>query len=379
MKIPFAKPLIGKKEISLVNKVLKSGILTHGPYSKKFENEFSNFSGVKNVIAISSCTSALLTAYYLSGLDKNSEFIVPAQTHVATVHAGTFLGAKPVFVDCEEDTGNINVDLIEKKITKKTKAITVVHFLGKPVKINKILQLCRKYNLKLIEDCALALGAKYNNKHVGSLADFACFSFYPAKHIATGDGGILICKNKGDLYKAKLFKGFGVDKTFDQRKIPGEYDVLSIGLNFRMTEMQCALGFEQLKRLKFFIKKRTENFEMLSEKLNKIKNVKIIKTKSENNYLSSYYCLSILLTGPLKKKRRKIIQYLNKKGIGTSIYYPKILTELKYYKKKLKINKKNFFNANNISENSICLPIGPHVSKKNIYFMKKTIKEINKI
>ena len=379
MKIPFAKPLIGKKELFHVNKVLKSGILTHGPYSKKFENEFSKFSGVKNITAIGSCTSALLTAYYLSGLNKNSEFIVPAQTHVATVHAGTFLGAKPVFVDCEEDTGNINVDLIEKKITKKTKAITVVHYLGKPVKIYKILQLCRKYNLKLIEDCALALGAKYNNKHVGSLADFACFSFYPAKHIATGDGGILMCKSKGDLRKAKLFKGFGVDKTFDQRKIPGEYDVLSIGLNFRMTEMQCALGFEQLKKLKFFIKKRKENFEMLSEKLNKIKNIKIIKTKSENNYLSSYYCLSILLTGSLKKKRRKIIQYLNKKGVGTSIYYPKILTELKYYKNKLKINTQIFFNANNISENSICLPIGPHVNKKNINFMENVIKEINKI
>ena len=379
MKIPFARPLIGKKEISHVNKVLKSGILTHGPYSKKFENAFSNFSGVKNVIAISSCTSALLTAYYLSGLDKNSEFIVPAQTHVATVHAGTFLGAKPIFVDCEKNTGNIDVNLIEKKITKKTKAITVVHYLGKPVKIDKVLQLCKKYNIKLIEDCALALGAKYNNKHVGSLADFACFSFYPAKHIATGDGGILMSKSKENLNKAKLFKGFGVDKTFDQRKIPGEYDVLSIGLNFRMTEMQCALGVEQLKKLNFFIKKRTENFMMLSNKLSKIKNIDIIATKSENKSISSYYCLSILLTGPLKKKRTKIIQYLNKKGIGTSIYYPKILTELKYYKKKLKINKKNFFNANNISENSICLPIGPHVTKKNINFMEKIIKEINKI
>ena len=302
MKIPFARPLIGKKEISHVNKVLKSGILTHGPYSKKFENAFSNFSGVKNVIAISSCTSALLTAYYLSGLDKNSEFIVPAQTHVATVHAGTFLGAKPIFVDCEKNTGNIDVNLIEKKITKKTKAITVVHYLGKPVKIDKVLQLCKKYNIKLIEDCALALGAKYNNKHVGSLADFACFSFYPAKHIATGDGGILMSKSKENLNKAKLFKGFGVDKTFDQRKIPGEYDVLSIGLNFRMTEMQCALGVEQLKKLNFFIKKRTENFMMLSNKLSKIKNIDIIATKSENKSISSYYCLSILLTGPLKKK-----------------------------------------------------------------------------
>jgi len=379
MKIPFAKPIINTKEISLVNKVLKSGILTHGPYSKKFEKDFSSFTEIKNVLAISSCTSALLTAYFLSGLDKDSEFIVPAQTHVATLHAGTFLGAKPLFVDCEENTGNIDVNLIEKKITKKTKAITVVHYLGKPVKIDKVLQLCKKYNIKLIEDCALALGAKYNNKHVGSFGDFACFSFYPAKHIATGDGGILICKNKEDFKKAKLFKGFGVDKTFEQRKIPGEYDVLSIGLNFRMTEMQCALGIEQLKKLKLFIKKRRENFRILSKKLSKIKNINIISTYSENKFISSYYCLSILLEGSLRKKRRKIIQYLNKKGIGTSIYYPKILSELSYYKKKININKKHFINADNISNYSICLPIGPHVNKKNLNFIGEKFKGLDKI
>jgi len=379
MKIPFARPIIGTNEISLVNKVLKSGILTHGPFSKKFEDDFANFTGIKNVLAISSCTSALLTSYFLSGLDKNSEFIVPAQTHVATVHAGTFLGAKPVFVDCEKDTGNIDVNLIEKKITKKTKAITIVHYLGKPVKIDKVLQLCKKYKIKLIEDCALALGAKYKNKHVGSFGDFACFSFYPAKHIATGDGGILICKDQKNLKKAKLFKGFGVDKTFDQRKIPGEYDVLTIGLNFRMTEMQCALGVEQLKKLKSFIKKRKENFNYLKKKINNIKNINIISTHSENKFSSSYYCMSILLEGSLKKKRRKIIQYLNRNGIGTSIYYPKILPELKYYKKRLKVNKKNLMNANNISDNSICLPIGPHVNQQNLSYISKKLQVINRI
>ena len=379
MKIPFARPIISNTEISSVNKVLKSGILTHGPYSKKFEKEFSNFTGIKNILAISSCTSALLTSYFLSGLNKDSEFIVPAQTHVATVHAGTFLGAKPIFVDCEKDTGNIDVDLIEKKITKKTKSITIVHYLGRPVKMDKVLNLCRKYNLKLIEDCALALGAKYKNKHVGSFGDFACFSFYPAKHIATGDGGILICKSKEHLNKAKLFKGFGVDKTFDQRKIPGEYDVLTIGLNFRMTEMQCALGIEQLKRLKKFIKKRKNNFNFLKKEIDKMQNITVISTQSNNKFSSSYYCLSILLEDHLRTKRKKIIEYLNNQGIGTSIYYPKILPELSYYKKIYKIDKKKFINADNISNYSICLPIGPHVNKKNLQHIINKLYEINKL
>ena len=144
MKIPFAKPIIGKKEISSVSKVLSSGILTHGNFQEEFEKNFSKFTNIKNCLAISSCTSALFLAYYLIGLKKGDEFIVPAQTHVATVHAGTFFGARPIFIDADKETGNINIEQIEKKITKKTKSITVVHFLGKPIEMDKIVKICKK-------------------------------------------------------------------------------------------------------------------------------------------------------------------------------------------------------------------------------------------
>ena len=144
MKIPFAKPIIKKEEINSVVKVLKSGILTHGKFQTEFENKFSHYTKINNCIAVSSCTTALFLAYYLSGLKKGDEFIVPAQTHVATVHAGMFFGAKPIFVDCDNRTGNINFDQIQKKITKKTKSITIVHFLGKPVDMSKIVKVCKK-------------------------------------------------------------------------------------------------------------------------------------------------------------------------------------------------------------------------------------------
>ena len=377
MKIPFAKPLIEKKEIRAVTEVLRSGILTHGKYQNEFEKSFSNFTRIKNSLAVSSCTSALFLAYYLSGLNKDSEFIVPAQTHVATVHAGTFFGAKPIFVDCNPKTGNIDVDLIEKKITKKTKSITVVHFLGKSVDMGKIVKICKKKKIKLIKDCALSLGAKYKNKHVGDFGDFGCFSFYPAKHIATGDGGILTCKLKKNFIKAKLFKGFGVNKTFEQRKVPGEYDVVSLGLNFRMTEMQCALGVEQLKRLSSFIKTREKNFKYLKNGLKDIENIEILSTDSEENFKSSYYCMSIILKEKLKPKRIKIINYLKNLGIGTSIYYPKIIPMFSHYKKKYNYKTIDLKNAKVISNNSICVPVGPHLTRLNLNYIIKQFKKIN--
>ena len=379
MNIPFAKPLIGSKEIKAVTRVLQSGILTHGKYQNEFEKEFSKFTNIKNSVAISSCTSALFLAYYLSGLNKESEFIVPAQTHVATVHAGTFFGAKPVFVDCDPRTGNIDANLIEEKITKKTKSITVVHFLGKSVDMNKIVKICKKKNIKLIEDCALSLGGRYNGMHVGNFGDFGCFSFYPAKHIATGDGGMLACRSKKDFIKAKLFKGFGVNKTFNERKVPGEYDVVSLGLNFRMTEMQCALGVEQLKRVKSFIKTREKNFKYLKDNLKSIKNIEILSTESEKNFISSYYCMSIILKKSLKSKRVNIINYLKNSGVGTSIYYPKIVPMFSHYKKKYKHKISDLQNAKNISDNSICLPVGPHLSRLNLDYIITKFKKINQV
>ena len=376
MKIPFAKPIIGKKEISSVSKVLSSGILTHGNFQEEFEKNFSKFTNIKNCLAISSCTSALFLAYYLIGLKKGDEFIVPAQTHVATVHAGNFFGARPIFIDADKETGNINIEQIEKKITKKTKSITVVHFLGKPIEMDKIVKICKKKNIKLIEDCALSLGSRYKNKHVGNFGDFGCFSFYPAKHIATGDGGIISCKSKKDFIRAKLFKGFGVNKTFNQRKVPGEYNVVSLGLNFRMTEMQCALGVEQLKKINFFFKEREKNFLYLKEGIKNKKNIEILSTESEGYFKSSYYCMSLILKGKLKSKRYKIISYLNDCGIGTSIYYPKIIPSYDYYKKFEIFKTTDLKNAKNISNNSICLPIGPHLNKKNLDYM---IKKINLI
>jgi perosamine synthetase len=374
MKIPFGKPLIDNKEIKLVKEVLKSPILTHGEKSIRFENEFAKYNKTKNCTTTSSCTSALHLSYLAIGLKKGDEVIVPAQTHVATVHSVEITGAKPIFVDADCN-GNIDINLIEKKINKKTKCITVVHYLGLPVDMPKIMKLAKKYKLFTVEDCALALGAKIGTKHVGTFADFGCFSFYPAKHITTGDGGMLIVKSNKNFILTKRLKGFGVDKTFKERKIPGVYDVKQLGLNFRMSEVQAAMGVAQMKKLDFILKIRKRNFKLLKSKLNFSKLIKVLNTDCTKKYKSSYYALSILLNAKLKKKRELLIKKLNSYGVGTSIYYPKVITDFTYYKKKYKINSFKFPNARKISYESITLPVGPHISLDGINYMVKKIKK----
>jgi len=378
MKIPFARPLLDKKDINQILATLKSPILTHGKNSINFEENFRKKFNFNFAHSVSNCTAALHISYMAINLKKGDEVIVPNQTHVSTVHTLEILGAKPIFIDSEAETGNIDIEAIEKKISKKTKAITIVHYLGKPVDMQKILRICKKFKLYLIEDCALSLGGKFKDKFIGSFGDFSCFSFYPAKHITTGDGGMLVCKNLKNFKKIKLLKGFGVDKNFNERKIPGNYDVKSMGLNYRMDEIRSSLGITQLKKLDNFIIKRKINYFFLKKNLKEIKNIKILNLECSKNFKSSYYCMSILLSEKIKSKRFKIINEIKSKGIGTSIHYPRPVSDYSYYKKKYNINSNNFPNARIMSYQSINLPVGPHLTKNNLIYITKKLKEIFK-
>ncbi len=378
MKIPFGKPNLNSLDKKAVLKVLNSPILTHGLNSQVFEKNFSKKFKIPYATSVSSCTSALYLSYLAIGTKKGDEIIVPNQTHVSTVHACEILGAKPIFIDSDNQTGNIDINQIEQKITKKTKAITVVHFLGKPVDMDNIIKIKKKYNLFLIEDCALSIGSQYKNRYVGTFGDFSCFSFYPTKHITTADGGMLCCKNKSLFNKVKLLKGFGVNKNFNERKIPGNYDVKVVGLNFRMDELRSALGINQLNKLEQFIKIRKKNFSFLRKNLSQIKNIEVLDTECKKNFKSSYYSICIILTGNLKKKRFEIIKKLNKYGIGTSIHYPKIVSDYMYYKKKYNISNNKYKNSSKISYQSFNLPIGPHVKIKNLKYIVYIFKKITK-
>ena len=372
--IPFGKPLVSTKEFNSVLKVLKSGKYVHGKKTLEFEKNFKKLTGAKYAISLSSCTAGMHLFYLSQGIKEGDEVIVPAQTHVATAHAIEIVGAKPVFVDCELRTGNINTDKIVEKISKRTKAIAVVHFLGIPVNMEKILKIAKKYNLLVLEDCALAVGSKIKKKHVGLYGDAGVFSFYPVKHITSAEGGMLITNDRKlyDLVKSK--KAFGVDKSYNQRDFPGKYDVKDLGINYRMSEIHAAIGYEQMKKVNNFLRLRRKNFDFLYKKLKIFKDLFILKNY-DKSFTSSNYCLSIILKKKNISKRIKFIKYLNNSGIGTSIYYPKPVPLMTYYKKKYKYRDKDFKNSSVISEQSIALPVGPHINKKNLNYICKKVAE----
>ncbi len=353
--IKFSKINITNKELEKIKKIISSGWLTHGKYTHLFEEQIIKFTGAKYAITVSSCTAALHLSCLASGFKKGDEVIVPAQTHTATAHAVEYTGARAVLADVEKVSGNISYNDMIKKVTKKTKGIIVVHMAGSPCNIKKIKNFCKKKKIKLIEDCAHALGTKVNKRHVGNFGISGCFSFYPTKQITTGEGGALITNSKKIYEKIRALKAFGIDKDISQRKKPGLYDVKALGFNYRMTDFQAALGYFQLKKYKLNLKRRHEIAK------------RYIKNLKENNYINfmpysencSFFIFQILV-----KNRDKLITYLKENKIQFSIHYANSLNKMTYYKNKYNLKNKSFLNASEYGLNSISLPNYPKL--KNI-------------
>ena len=361
--ISFAKPMLGKEEKSQVKEILNGSILTHGPKCRSFEKKFGIFHGDVNAVTLANCTSAMFLALKAKGIGEGDEVIVPAMTHIATAHCVSHTGAKVVFCDVEVKTGNIDCKLIENKITKKTKAIIVVHFVGLPADMDLINKIAKKFSLFVIEDCAAALGAKYNKKLVGTLSNVGCYSFYPTKHITTMEGGMLISKSLKLANKVRKLSSFGYNKTLQERNIPGIYDVDLLGYNLRMSEVAAGIGIEQIKKAKNFIKIRKQNSIKIRSLLKKVVGITILPIKS-NKSESSNFCVNIVLDKKFSKIRNNLILSLKSRNLGTSVHYPICLPYSKFYKNN-KINKTNndYPIANHLAKSIISLPCGPHINK----------------
>jgi dTDP-4-amino-4,6-dideoxygalactose transaminase len=372
--IPFGKPIIGDEEKNAVMEVLGGPILVHGPRAKEFEAAFAAYTGADYAVSVSSCTAALHLAYFYLGLGPGDEVIVPAQTHTATAHAVELCGAKPVFVDAERTTGNIDIDQIESHITERTRALSVVHFLGMPVNMERVVAIAQKHNLFVVEDCALAIGSYYKGVHAGRHGDVGCFSFYPVKHMTTAEGGMLITRHEQVAAKITRQKAFGVDRHMGERSIPGVYDVIILGFNYRLSEIQAALGLEQLKRVDSFLQKRKENYEALSAGLSELDEIEQFQS-SHDDYQSSYYCLSIVLDETLAPKRFEVINSLKQNGVGTSVYYPHPVPHLSYYKTKYGYGDDSYPVAAWISNSSIALPVGPHLNTEDMAYIVISVKK----
>jgi dTDP-4-amino-4,6-dideoxygalactose transaminase len=372
--VPFARPWITDKDRQAVLDVLEGHILTHGPQCKLFEDEFAMFlENDAHCVSVSSCMAALHLAYLHFGIGHGDEVIVPAQTHTATVHAVEWVGARPIFVDCDPHTGNITADAIEAAITPRTKAISVVHFVGIPCDMPSIMKVALRFDLKVIEDCAIALGARHQGVHVGLFGDAGCFSFYPVKHVTTSEGGMFVSKRRNVADAVRALRAFGVDRQHGERTIPGMYDVPSLGMNYRMGEMQAALGRSQLSRIEENLARRRANFSTLKSTLERLPSVRVLDSE-DPHVMNSHYCLSAILEGSLGARRNQIVSMLNAAGVGTSIYYPKPVPRMTYYRRKYGHDELSFPLAEKLSNCSIALPVGPHLSREDVEYVSDVLE-----
>ena len=276
ISVPFVIPMITKEDKIAVNDALNSVLLTDGPKLIEFEKMFSKYTNSSSAIGVSNATSALMLSLKSCGIGKGDEVIVPDMTFVATASAVIHCGATPVLADVEEDSMNLDPLSIEKNLTKKTKAIIPVHFAGRVCKIKEILKISKKNNLKVIEDCAHALGSKIGKKHVGTFGDVGCFSFYPTKNFTTIEGGMIITNSKQISNYTKSVRNHGITRSLDSRFSSGkpwEYDIKESGFNFRLDEIRSALGLSQMKRLDKFNDLRKKASEYYTSQLTDVKGI----------------------------------------------------------------------------------------------------------
>ncbi len=368
--IKFSKHNLNQKTYKDVINVMKSGWLTHGKFTSLFENELKKFTKAKYCTLVSSCTAALHISCLALGIKKGDEVIVPAMTHTATAHSAEYTGARVKFADIDYKSGNINIQSFKNLINKKTKAIILVHMAGRSCDMKEIVKICKSKNIKIIEDCAHSLGTKYRKKHVGNFGVSGCFSFYPTKQITTGEGGAIITNDIKFYKKIKSLKQFGIDKDITQRKRPGEYDVGYLGFNYRMTDFQAAMGYQQILNYNINLKKRQEIAKRYIKKLNHLNGI----TLPRFNKNDSYFVFQILIDKKIEKLR--LMSILKNSKIGISVHYGKILPEMSYYKKKYNFNSKKFISAKNYADRVISLPVYPKLNNIEIDRITKILKNI---
>jgi perosamine synthetase len=375
--IPFGKPMLGEEERSAVAEVLAGSTLTHGPRVKSFEAAFAEFTGAPHAIATATCMASLHLAYLFLEIGEGDEVLVPAQTHVAMAHAVVACGAKPVFVDAEPRTGNVDLDHLESLITPRTRAISVVHYLGLPVDMDRVLDIARRHDCFVVEDCAIALGATYRDTHVGLHGDIGCFSFYPVKHITTGEGGMVITNRDDVADRVSKQRAFGIDKSvLADRRHTGTYEIEYLGLNYRLGEVGGAMGVEQMKRLPGFLEKRERNFELLKAGLSEVDELRVIESGHEGHRRSSHYCLVAVLDEPLREQRESIIDQLKAEGVGTSVYYPKPLSDTRFYRETYGYQAGSHPVAATISYGSIAFPVGPHIEEADVDAIVEAVQRV---
>ncbi|MGP3666997.1 MAG: DegT/DnrJ/EryC1/StrS family aminotransferase [Candidatus Bathyarchaeota archaeon] len=367
--IPIAKPLVGKEEIEAVVGVLKSGILTSkfgdGHYCKKFEESFAKYVGTKYAVAVNSGTAALHAALLASGVSYNDEVIVPSFTFIATVEAVILAGAKPCFVDINPKTYTMDPDLIEDAITDRTVAIIPVHLYGLMADMEKITKIAKDHDLVVIEDAAQALGAELHGKKAGSFGDYGCFSFYPSKHITTGEGGMITTNRRDNVEALYAIRTHGINRQNLSERL---------GHNYRLPEIACALGYYQLLKLPKFLESRRKNAEALTNMLEEVTRLEL--PLEPEGYRHSWYVYTVKVRGSRAGERNKIVKKLADSGIQAEVYYPTPVHMAPYYRRLLGFKLKSLPKTETVARQVFSLPTHPALTEEDLRYIAQKVKKV---
>ena len=383
MKIPITSPFFDTEDKKAITATLETGWISQGPKVENFENIFSKFCDTKFSIATSSCSTALHICLAGFGVKPGDEVIIPAFTFVATANVIEYLGAKPVFCDIDLATYNIDVSQIENKITDKTKAIIPVHLFGLCAEMNPIIEMAKKYNLKIVEDAACALGAYYHGKHPGNFGFPACFSFHPRKSITTGEGGMITTDNPTLNLMYRSLRNHGWENCRDEAcLVSTEPDLNILGYNYRMTDIQGALGVSQVKKLKKLLAKRS----MLAKKYDKaFEDIdELITPFVPKNHLHAYQSYVCLLKSKktisydlenMNKRRNSLMKKLEESGVS-SRQGTYCVPMLGYYKNKYNYSGNDFPNSFIADKLSITIPLYPQMTAEEHNYVVDSIIKI---
>ena len=357
--IPFGKPLLDATAFDAVRDVLESGMLVHGKVTPAFEEAFAARIGAAAAVAVSSCTAGLHLTLFATGVGPGDRVAVPAMTHVATAHSVELRGATPVFVDVDPATGNMDPERLEA-VDGPLAAIVPVHYLGLPCEMDRIRAVADAKGAFVLEDCALAVDATWDGEKTGTLGLAGSFSFYPVKHLTSIEGGMVTTGDSALAAQLRKRRAFGYNRALGERARPGIYDVDALGMNYRMSEVEAAVGLTQLDRMDDFQATRSANDAALREILSGIGGLTVFPNRY-GKAVSSHYCVNVVLPRDGSVSRDRVVDGLKARGIGSSVHYPGPVPLFTYYSQKYGYKPGDFPVAEWLADQTISLPVGPHL------------------
>ena len=372
--LPFHQASIGEEEVKEIIQTLNSGWLTTGQKTRLFEKTFADYIGCKHAIGLNSCTSGLHLSLVVSGVSSGDEVITSPITFPATTNVIVHQNAKPVFVDVEPETLNINCSEIESKINDSTKAILPVHFAGHPCDMDTIISLAQKHNLTVIEDAAHALESKYHGNKIGAIGNFTAFSFYATKNITTGEGGMLTTNDDHYADKLRILSLHGISKNAWKRYGKEgfqHWELLMPGYKYNMFDVQASLGIHQIKKVESFLSRRMQIVKKYNDAFEKTEEIQLLKPESNIKHAHHLYVI-VIKTENLKVSRDKVLNEIQKRGIGVAVHFRSLHLQ-PFFKQHFNYKKGMFPQAEYLSDRVISLPLYPKMTDEDVSRVIETV------